>query len=95
MIIFKGKLMNCLGLSAAQSRLNDSQFPFEVNGFWRAGEAVHPICIWAHILEVGSPEADKGVNTWDFPRKWSEEVSAGKWHREGKIQSALKSRLVH
>lgn len=33
MIIFKGKLMSCLGLSADQSRLNDSQFPFEVNGF--------------------------------------------------------------
>lgn len=32
-ISFKGRLMSCLGLSADQSRLNGSQFPFEVNGF--------------------------------------------------------------
>ena len=33
MIIFKGTLTSCLGSSVDQSRLNDSQFPFEVNGF--------------------------------------------------------------
>lgn len=46
---------------------------------------LHPICLGAHVLEVGSPEADKCVNACDFPRKWSEEGSAGKWPKEGKI----------
>lgn len=67
MIIFKGKLMNSLGLS--HSRLIDSQFPFEASGFRKAVRAVHPICLWAHSSEWAPPEAAKGVNACDFPGK--------------------------